>query len=88
MDLGFSPHLGSQGVTVTGRDAIAQGFAKSIQEPQREENRRTLGNGTWGFLVHPARDFKLQKEKSEMLWQQRDGEISEDVEETQDNERT
>ena len=61
-DLGFNPHLGSQGVTVPGREALAQGLEKSIWEHQREENRiprsRMLGNRTWGFLVHPAPDFK------------------------------
>lgn len=64
-DLRLSPHLGSQGVTVTGREALAQRFAKSIQEHQREKNPlprcRMLGNGTWGFLVYPAPDSKSQK---------------------------
>lgn len=64
-DLGLSPHLGSQGVTVTGRQALAQRFAKSIQEHRREKNP-LQDAGCWvmglgGFLVYPAPDSKSQK---------------------------
>lgn len=67
VDLGFSPHFGSQGVTVTRGEALAPGPAKIIQECQREENAiprcKMLGNRTWDFLVHPASDFKSQKKR-------------------------